>query len=192
MAVSGWSSVSSRRLISSAFSYSGWACGVLPLGVEVARHVVVAAGGVGVVVGEQAAVDLQHLLVQWLGRGVLPLVVEGFRLLIHGSGRLVGDPILLGIGATRRNVLRRHSAFTVSKCFGPWTRVRKASSSSALAIASSQRSAFSAARWPCPAPPLAWRRRRSAFAIPVLGVALRFGDAVWAVVGEPGICDPRS
>ena len=49
-----------------------------------------------------------------------------------------------GIGATRRNALRRHSSVTVSKCFGPWTRVRKTSSSSAFAIASSQRSAVSA------------------------------------------------
>ena len=95
MAVSGWSSVSRRRRISSAFSNSGWACGVLPLGVEVGRQVVVAVGGVGVVVGEQAAADLQRLLEQRLGLGVLPLGVEGFRLLIHGIGRLVGDSILV-------------------------------------------------------------------------------------------------
>ena len=50
---------------------------VLPLGVEVDRQVVVAVGGVGVVVGEQAAADLQRLLEQRLGLGVLPLGSRG-------------------------------------------------------------------------------------------------------------------
>ncbi len=49
---------------------------VLPLGVEVGRQVAVAEGGIGVVVGEQAAADLQGLLVERLGLGVLPLGVE--------------------------------------------------------------------------------------------------------------------
>ena len=86
--------MSRRRRISSAFSYSGWACGVLPLGVEVGRQVVVAGGGVGVVVGEQAAADLQRLLVQRLGLGVLPLGVEVARQVVvarGGVGVVVGE-----------------------------------------------------------------------------------------------------
>ncbi len=42
---------------------------VLPLGVEVGRQVAVAGGGVGVVVGEQTAADLQRLLVTAAGPG---------------------------------------------------------------------------------------------------------------------------
>ena len=86
--------MSRRRRISSAFSNSGWACGVLPLGVEVARQVVVDCGGVGVVVGEQAAVDLQRLLEQRLGLGVLPLGVEVDRHVVvadGGVGVVVGE-----------------------------------------------------------------------------------------------------
>ena len=49
----------------------------------------------GVVVGEQTAADFQCLLQQRLGLSILPLGVEGFRLLIHGIGRLVGDSILV-------------------------------------------------------------------------------------------------
>ena len=47
--------------------------GIVSLGVEDVRQVVVAGGGVGVFVGEQAAADLQGLLVQRLGLSILPL-----------------------------------------------------------------------------------------------------------------------
>ena len=85
MAVSGWSSVSRRRWISSAFSYSGWASACFPWS-QGSRQIVVACGGVGVVVGEQAAVDLQRLLEQRLGLGVLPLGVEVERQVVVASG----------------------------------------------------------------------------------------------------------
>ena len=49
---------------------------VLSLRGEVECKLVVAAGGVGVVVGEEAAADAECLLEQWLGLGVLPLGVE--------------------------------------------------------------------------------------------------------------------
>ena len=68
--------------------------GVLPLGVEVGRQVVVAAGGVGVVVGEQAAADLQRLLEERLGLRVLPLGVEVGRQVVvarGGVGVVVGE-----------------------------------------------------------------------------------------------------
>ena len=81
-------------MISSAFSYSGWAWAYFPWASEVGRQVVVAGGGVGVVVGEQAAVDLQRLLEQRLGRGVLPLGVEVRRQVVvaeGGVGVVVGE-----------------------------------------------------------------------------------------------------
>ena len=90
MAVSGWSSVSRRRRISSAFSYSGWAWAYFPWAFEVVRQVVVADGGVGVVVGEQAAVDLQRLLEERLGLGVLPLGVEVQRQVVVAEWRCRG------------------------------------------------------------------------------------------------------
>ena len=87
MAVSGWSSVSRRRRISSAFSNSGWAWAYFPWASRLHRQVVVAGGGVGVVVGEQAAADLQRLLEQRLGLGVLPLGVEvGRQVVVAGGG----------------------------------------------------------------------------------------------------------
>ncbi len=47
------------------------------------------------VVGEQAAADLQRLLEQRLRLGVPPVGVEARRLLIHGPGRSVGDSIVV-------------------------------------------------------------------------------------------------
>ena len=47
------------------------------------------------VVREQAAVDLQRLLAERLGLGVLPLGVERVTLPIHVIGRLIGDSILV-------------------------------------------------------------------------------------------------
>ena len=86
--------MSRRRLISSAFSSSGWAWACLPWALRLHRHVVVAVGGVGVVVGEQAAVDLQRLLKERLGLGILPLGVEVDRhvvVAVGGEGVVVGE-----------------------------------------------------------------------------------------------------
>ena len=68
--------------------------GVLPLQIEVDRHLAEASGGGGVVVGEQAAADLQRLLDEAVGRGVLPLVVEVYRqgvVAVGGVGVVVGE-----------------------------------------------------------------------------------------------------
>ena len=50
---------------------------------------------IGLVVSEQAAVDLERPLEQRLGLGVLPVGIQGPRLLGHGTCRLVSDTILL-------------------------------------------------------------------------------------------------
>ena len=86
--------MSRRRRISSAFSYSGWASAYFPWASRLRRHVVVTVGGVGVVVGEQAAADLECLLVQRLGLGVFPLGVEVGRQVVvalGGVGVVVGE-----------------------------------------------------------------------------------------------------
>ena len=165
--------------------------GVLPLGVEVGRQVVVAFGGVGVVVGEQAAADLQRLLEQRLGLGVLSLGVEGFRLLIHGLGRLVGDSILLrhrGHPAQRLETpLRVHRLEVLrpldprpqgEQFLGPRNRLVPAIGLQRrldglvqllrpLGVVAGQLS--QSLRWGCAS----------------------FGDGVWAVVGKPGIAIPK-
>ena len=57
-------------------SKSGWAAAYFPCALEVARHVVVARSGIGMVFTQQTASDLQRLLVQRLGRRGLPLGVR--------------------------------------------------------------------------------------------------------------------
>ena len=93
--MSGWSSVRSRRRIASAFSYSGWACGVLPLGEQVGRQVVVGSPAVlGVVVGQEPAADLQRLLEQRLGLRRTSPALEVLRQVVvaqRGFGVVVGQ-----------------------------------------------------------------------------------------------------
>ncbi len=67
---------------------------MLALVVEVGRHVVVAVRGQGMIIGEQSAENLKFLLVQRLGRSILPFGLEGLRSLIDGNGKSENDSIL--------------------------------------------------------------------------------------------------
>ena len=58
------------------------------------RQVVVAQGGLGVIVGEESAADLQRLLEERLGRRVLPLGVEVGRQVVvahRGVAVIIGE-----------------------------------------------------------------------------------------------------
>ena len=71
--------------------------GIFPLGVEVGCRTVVAFRGVGVVVAEQAAENLERLLEQRLSLGVLPLIEEVNRqpgVASSGVGLVVGEQAL--------------------------------------------------------------------------------------------------
>ena len=77
------SSVSSRQDLRAAFEQR---LGLVVLAAEVHRHVVVACGGVGVVVGQKPSVDLQRPFVEWLGLGILALEVEVVREVVVAEG----------------------------------------------------------------------------------------------------------
>ena len=93
--MSGWSSpralstiARARRCIASASAYFPWAR-------EGRGQVVVAGGGVGVVLAQGLAVDRQGAAVHRLGLGVLPLVIEGHGQVGVASG---GVGVLLAQG----------------------------------------------------------------------------------------------
>ena len=168
--------------------------GVLPLGVERVCEPPVATGGLEIVVGEQAALDLNRLLEERLGLGVLPLAVEGFRLLNRGLRRSVGDSIVhwhRGYPAQRLETQLLVHCFEVRRSLHSR---RKASSSSALAIASSQRSAFSAASMALSSASARLASSPDNFSNPGAVDCASFGVVVWAIVGKPGntIANPIS
>src|SRR5262249_14844041 len=84
-----------------------------------------------------------------------------------------------GICATRRKALRFQAAVTVSKCFAPCTFVRNATSSSARATASSQRSKLPAVSICSPSSLARFSSSPVSFISPGAG-GLLFGD--------PGVC----
>ena len=88
---------------------------VLPLGVEVGRQIVVALGGVGVIVGEQASSDLQRFLEKRLGLDVLSLGSEVDRQVAIAAG---GQRVVIGEEAEVD--LQRFSKSGWASAYFPW------------------------------------------------------------------------